>query len=145
MELKRKCRQLAQQAGVKAAEQGLTGDYVWTDEKDRRARSTDKDASRPISAFNDDFQEQFKENEKKLDQLNRELIEKTSENRALMTEILGLEQGLKEVSEQMKQIRLGKGSSAGQGPIVLQCPSLEKMLQVNFERPNKTEFFSIVR
>jgi phage pi2 protein 07 len=67
-----------------------------------------------------------------VDQLRRDLIEKTNENRALITEIRGLEQGLKEIDQQLKQKRFQR--SDDQSSYVIQCPSLDKMLQVQ----NKT-------
>jgi uncharacterized coiled-coil DUF342 family protein len=67
-----------------------------------------------------------------VDQLHRDLIEKTNENRALITEIRGLEQGLKEIDQQLKQKRFQR--SDDQSSYVIQCPSLDKMLQVHFFR-----------
>ncbi|CAF4567359.1 unnamed protein product, partial [Rotaria magnacalcarata] len=59
-------------------------------------------------------------------------LDKTNENRALITEIRGLEQGLKEIDEQLKQKRFQRSSNTGgqSSSYVIQCPSLDKMLQL---------------
>jgi predicted nucleic acid-binding Zn-ribbon protein len=67
-----------------------------------------------------------------IDQLRRDLIEKTNENRALITEIRGLEQGLQEIDQQLKQKRFQRSSNNDpSSSYVIQCPSIDKMLQVN--------------
>lgn len=81
-----------------------------------------------------------------IDQLRRELIDKTNENRSLITEIRGLEQGLKEIDQQLKQKRFQRtGDQSSSSPYVIQCPSLDKMLQVFCKTVDflKTKFFSI--
>jgi hypothetical protein len=58
------------------------------------------------------------------------LIDKTNENRALITEIRGLEQGLKEIDQQLKEKRFQRSPGDQSSSYVIQCPSLDKMLQV---------------
>lgn len=130
MKLKQNCRQLARQAGVKAAESGLTGDSVWIDDNGI-IRTTNTTADDAIRVARDDYDQQLKAFDNDIDKLRRELIEKTNENRALITEIRGLEQGLREIDQQLKENRFQK--SAGNNAtssFVIQCPSLDKMLQV---------------
>lgn len=85
-------------------------------------------ASGAIDFARGEYDQQLKGAETKIDQLSRDLFEKTNENRALITEIRALEQGMKEIDQQLKQRPSQKGGS--QAPFVIQCPSLEKMLQV---------------
>jgi len=131
LKLKQNCRQLARQAGVKAAESGLTGDSVWIDDNGivRPANTTADDA---IRVARDDYDQQLKAFDNDIDRLRRELIEKNNENRALITEIRGLEQGLREIDQQLKENRFQKptGNKSGSS-FVIQCPSLDKMLQVD--------------
>ncbi|CAF3440860.1 unnamed protein product [Rotaria sp. Silwood1] len=130
LKLKQNCRQLARQAGVRAAELGLAGDSVWIDDNGipRPSGTTADDA---IRIARNDYDQQLKASDANIDQLRRELIEKTNENRALITEIHGLEQGLKEIDEQLKQKRFQRAASGDQSsPYIIQCPSLDKMLQV---------------
>jgi hypothetical protein len=94
LKLKQMCRQLARQAGNRAAELGFGGDSVWMDDNGI-ARPTGKLVDDAFQAASGEYLQQLKERDIKLDQFNRELNEKTNENRALITEIRGLEQGLK--------------------------------------------------
>ncbi|CAF3484271.1 unnamed protein product [Rotaria socialis] len=131
LKLKQNCRQLARQAGVRAAELGLAGDSVWIDDNgiSRPSGATTDDA---IRIARNDYDQQLKAFDANVDQLRRELLDKTNENRALITEIRGLEQGLKEIDEQLKQKRFQRSSNTGDqsSSYVIQCPSLDKMLQV---------------
>jgi hypothetical protein len=129
LKLKQNCRQLARQAGVKAAELGLTGDTVWIDDTGvTRGPSMADDA---IRVARGDYDQQLRAYDTNVDQLHRDLIQKTNENKALLTEIRGLEQGLKEIDQQLKQKRFPRTSSGDQSSsYILQCPSLDKMLQV---------------
>ncbi|CAF1054482.1 unnamed protein product [Rotaria sordida] len=129
LKLKQNCRQLARQAGVRAAELGLGGDSVWIDDAGI-ARPSGTTADEAIRIARNDYDQQLKVSDANVDQLRRELIDKTNENRALITEIRGLEQGLKEIDEQLKQKHFQRTSSGDQSSYVIQCPSLDKMLQV---------------
>ena len=102
LKLKQNCRQLARQAGVRAAEMGLAGDSVWIDDSGI-TRPGGASADDAIRIARNDYDQQIKAFDNNIDQLRRELIEKTNENRALITEIHGLEQGLKEIDQQLKQ------------------------------------------
>ena len=130
LKLKQNCRQLARQAGIRAAEAGLTGDSVWIDDTGAvRAGSTTADAA--IRLAREDYDQQLKDHDQNIDQLRRDLFDKTNENRALITEIRGLEQGLKEIDQQLKQRRFQKSSTGDpSSAYIIQCPSLDKMLQV---------------
>ena len=128
LKLKQNCRQLARQAGVKAAENGLRGDSVWTDDQGI-VRAAPSSTSGAIDFARGEYDQQLKAGESKIDQLSRDLFEKTNENRMLITTIRDLEQGMKEIDQQLKQRRSQKGDS--QAPLIIQCPTLEKMLQVN--------------
>lgn len=122
---------MARQAGVRAAELGLAGDSVWIDDSGipRPGATTADDVLR---LARDDYDKQLKASDANVDQLRREIIDKTNENRALITQIRGLEQGLKEIHEQLKGKRFQRPTNAGdQSSYTIQCPSLEKMLQVN--------------
>ncbi|CAF4085747.1 unnamed protein product, partial [Rotaria magnacalcarata] len=112
LKLKQNCRQLARQAGVRAAELGLAGDSVWIDDNgiSRPSGTTTDDA---IRIARNDYDQQLKAFDTNVDQLRRELLDKTNENRALITEIRGLEQGLKEIDEQLKQKRFQRSSNTG--------------------------------
>jgi hypothetical protein len=139
LKLKQNCRQLARQAGIRAAEQGLTGESVWMDDRGvTMPASTGADTA--IGIARHDYEIQLKDRDDKLEQLHRDLIDKNSENRALINEIRGLEQGLKEIDQQLKQKRSQKNSSDG-SPFVIECPSLDKMLQVDWTRQVKINFF----
>ncbi|CAF0890699.1 unnamed protein product, partial [Adineta ricciae] len=130
LKLKQNCRQLARQAGIRAADMGLAGDSVWIDDSGI-TRPTGPSADDAIRIARNDYDQQIKAFDNNIDQLRRELIEKTNENRALITEIHGLEQGLKEIDQQLKQKRFQKSSSGDpSSTYVIQCPALEKMLQV---------------
>ncbi|CAF0721783.1 unnamed protein product [Adineta steineri] len=130
LKLKQNCRQLARQAGVRAAELGLAGDSVWTDDTGI-ARPISTTADDAIRIARNDYDQQIRAFDTNIDQLRRDLIEKTNENRALITEIHGLEQGLKEIDQQLKQKRFPRSSSGDpSSSYVIQCPSLDKMLQV---------------
>ena len=130
LKLKQNCRQLARQAGIRAAEAGLTGDSVWIDDTGAvRADRTVADAA--ILLTRADYDQQLKDHDHNIDQLRRDLFDKTNENRALITEIRGLEQGLKEIDQQLKQKRFQKTSTGdNSSAYIIQCPSLDKMLQV---------------
>ena len=130
LKLKQNCRQLARQAGIRAAEAGLTGDSVWIDDTGAvRPGSTTADAA--IRLAREDYDQQLKDHDHNIDQLRRDLFDKTNENRALITEIRGLEQGLKEIDQQLKQKRFQKTSAGdNSSAYIIQCPSLDKMLQV---------------
>ncbi len=131
LKLKQNCRQLARQAGVRAAELGLAGDSVWIDDNGI-AHPSNTTADDALRIARNDYDQQLKAFDTNVDQLRRELIEKTNENRSLITEIRGLEQGLKEIDQQLKQRRFQKSSSNDpSSSYVIQCPALEKMLQVN--------------
>lgn len=126
--MKRLCRDLARQAGLKAGEHGFDGIAIDDDPNESsfrisRFRKND-DTNRPA-----DFDEQIKSRDLEIDRLGRQLKEKNEQNRTLLMEIEGLEQGLKEIDQQLKQTRPGK-SSSGEVQII-KCPSLDRLLQVN--------------
>lgn len=129
LKLKQNCRQLARQAGVRAAELGLAGDSVWIDDTGipRPAGTTADDA---IRIARNDYDQQLKAYDTNVDQLRREMIEKTNENRALVMEIRGLEQGLKEIDQQLKDKRFLRTPGDKSSAYTIECPSLDKMLQV---------------
>ncbi|CAF3018001.1 unnamed protein product [Rotaria sp. Silwood2] len=130
LKLKQNCRQLARQAGVRAAELGLAGDTVWIDDNGI-PRPSGTNADEAIRIARNDYDQQLKASDANIDQLHRELIEKTNENRSLINEIRGLEQGLREIDEQLKQKRFQRTASGDQSsPYIIQCPSLDKMLEV---------------
>ncbi len=130
LKLKQNCRQLARQAGVHAAELGLAGDSVWIDDSGI-ARPISTTADDALRIARNDYDQQMKAFDTNVDQLRRELIDKTNENRALITEIRGLEQGLKEIDQQLKEKRFQRPSTGDpSSSYVIQCPSLDKMLQV---------------
>lgn len=132
LKLKQNCRQLARQAGVRAAELGLAGDSVWIDDTGipRPAATTADDA---IRIARNDYDQQLKAYDTNVDQLRRDLIEKTNENRALVMEIRGLEQGLREIDQQLKEKTFQRTPGDKSSSYTLQCPSLDKMLQVRIE------------
>lgn len=133
--MKRLCRELAQQAGMKAAEQGFSG-VVLTDDDDHVSLSVRP--RHPIGSGEET--QQIKDYEMKIDQISRDLNEKTKENQTLINEIRQLEQGLREIQQQLKQKRLVKSSpNDSQTDNIIQCPSLDRLLQV---KQNEKFFFS---
>lgn len=132
LKLKQNCRQLARQAGVRAAELGLAGDSVWIDDTGI-PRPTGTTADDAIRIARNDYDQQLRNYDTNIDQLRRELIEKSNENRALIMEIRGLEQGLKEIDQQLKEKRFQRTPGDTSSSYILQCPSLDKMLQVRMQ------------
>ena len=139
MKLKQNCRQLARQAGVRAAELGLAGDSVWIDDSGV-AHPSGPTTDDVLRIARNDYDQQLKASDANVDQLRRDLIKETNKNGILIDEIQGLEQGLKEIDQQLKQNRFQRISGDDESSsYVIQCPSLDKMLQVYKNRFSTTK------
>ncbi|CAF0798448.1 unnamed protein product [Didymodactylos carnosus] len=127
LKLKQNCRQLAKQAGARAADLGLTGDSVWFND-DGIIKSSERTTDDVIRVVQNNYEHQMKQSDDDINQLKKDLFDKTNENKALYVEINGLEQGLKEIDQQLKQKKFQRIPDGDAYSI--QCPSLEKMLQL---------------
>ena len=121
--MRERCRVLARQAGTEAYEQGLNGTHVYFDKDNPKSRP-------PMTTNLGETNENIRDKDKKIDDLSRDLIDRTNENRLLIEEISGLENGLKEIAEQLKKQRETKGNLSDQRAFVLESPSLDRILQV---------------
>lgn len=140
LKLKQNCRQLARQAGVRAAELGLAGDSVWMDDTGIPRPASATTADDAIRLARNDYDQQLKAYDTNVDQLRRDMIEKNNENRALVMEIRGLEQGLKEIDQQLKEKRFLRNPTDKSSAYTIECPSLDKMLQVKLFSPRSLSY-----